>query len=178
MTAITNNILSILTIIANILSVLVIVILIAKKPAAWLKAIKHYALPATFLIALIATLGSLTYSEIIGYEPCKLCWLQRIFFYPQLILIGLAWLKKDYKIFDYIITLSLIGALFASYHYLLQIGAAPSIPCSALGYSQSCSQNFVLRYGYITIPMMALSGFILNFLISLIARRKSTKLLP
>lgn len=113
------------------------------------------------MVALVAMVGSLIYSEIIGYEPCKLCWLQRIFMYSQVILLGMALFKKDYKIISYSIVLSIIGAIIAGYHYLLQLGVASGLPCSAVGYSVSCSQRFVMQYGYITIPMMALSAFVL-----------------
>lgn len=123
--------------------------------------ISKNALLSAFLVALIATSGSLFYSEIAGYEPCKLCWFQRIFMYPQVILLGLALWKKDYGIKFYGIVLSSIGAVIAGYHYLLQLGVAPALPCAAVGYSVACSQRFVLQFGYITIPMMALTAFLL-----------------
>lgn len=123
--------------------------------------ISRNALLFAFVVALIATSGSLFYSEIAGYEPCKLCWFQRIFMYPQVILLGLALWKKDYGIKLYGIVLSAIGAVIAGYHYLLQLGVAPALPCAAVGYSAACSQRFVLQFGYITIPMMALTAFLL-----------------
>jgi len=157
---IVNQIFSILTIIAQLGSIALLVFLFTKKPA-WMSVISKRAFILAFLVALVATLGSLTYSEILRYDPCKLCWLQRIFMYPQVILLGMALWKKDYKIADYSLALSIIGGLIALYHYLLQLGIAPSIPCSAVGYSTACSKQFVLEYGYITIPMMALSAFII-----------------
>ena len=39
-----------------------------------------------FLIALVSMLGSLYFSEIARLEPCELCWFQRIFMYPQVII--------------------------------------------------------------------------------------------
>ena len=121
---------------------------------------KHGLLLA-FVVALIATLGSLFYLEIAGYDPCKLCWFQRIFMYPQTIVLGIALWRKDANIVLYGLTLSIIGALIAFYHYVMQLGMVPSLPCSAVGYSVSCSQRFVLQLGYITIPMMALTAFLL-----------------
>ena len=114
------------------------------------------------IVALIATSGSLFYSEIAGYEPCKLCWFQRIFMYPQVLLLGLAlWKKEGKQIAPYSVLLSSIGALIAGYHYLLQLDLVPSLPCSAVGYSVSCSQRFVMQFGYITIPLMAFTAFLL-----------------
>lgn len=121
------------------------------------------------VVALTATLGSLTYSDIIGYEPCKLCWIQRIFMYPQVVLLAIALYKKERLIVDYILGLSVIGAVIALYHYLLQIGIAPALPCGAVGYSVSCSQRFVMEWGYITIPMMSLTAFLLIIVSALLA---------
>ncbi len=114
-----------------------------------------------FVVAVIATAGSLFYSEVAGYEPCKLCWWQRIFMYPQVVLLGIALLKRDTAVRFYAISLSAIGAVIAAYHYLLQLDIAPAIPCQAIGYSALCSQRFVMAFGYVTIPMMALTAFLL-----------------
>ena len=114
-----------------------------------------------FIVALAATLGSLIYSDVLGYEPCKLCWFQRIFMYPQVLLLGFALIKKQRVIIDYALALAIPGALVAGYHYLLQLGVAPSLPCAAVGYSVSCSERFVLQFGYITIPLMAFTAFVL-----------------
>lgn len=163
-----TQILSVLTVVGQVLIILFLLSLVlrTKHPLADLFA--KNALLFSFIVALIATAGSLFYSEIAGYEPCKLCWFQRIFMYPQVIILGMALYKRygghAYRqagIADYAITLSGIGALIAGYHYLLQIGVAPELPCSATGYSVACSQRFVMTFGYITIPMMALTAFLL-----------------
>jgi len=93
--------------------------------------------------------------------------------YPQAILLGIAWLKKDQGIVLYSLALSSLGALIASYNYLLQIGLAPSIGCSAVGYSINCSQRFVMQFGYITIPMMALTAFLLIISFMIVFKRSS-----
>lgn len=112
-----------------------------------------------FIVSLAATLGSLFYSEILGYAPCKLCWFQRIFMYPLPIIFAIALRKKDFRIKNYTIPLAAIGALIAAYHYSMQVfqfttncGANSEVPCN-LAYS--------FELGYITIPMMALTAFIL-----------------
>lgn len=155
-----NQLLALLTIAGQILLAVLIAVLIIKR--GWLfDFFAKHALAFSFAAVALATLGSLFYSEIAGYEPCKLCWFQRILMYPQAIILGLAWLKKDYNIALYGIVLSSIGALIAGYHYLLQIGLVPAINCSAVGYSIGCSQRFVMQLGYITIPLMALTVFLL-----------------
>ena len=132
---------------------------------------KNNYLILAFIVALAATLGSLFYSEIAGYEPCKLCWFQRIFMYPQVFLLGLALYKKDLGMAPYSLLLSSVGAVIAFYHYLLQLNIAPSLPCSAMGYSVSCSQVFVMNFGYITIPLMAFSAFVLLIFLALINKK-------
>ncbi|MEK7521880.1 MAG: disulfide oxidoreductase [Patescibacteria group bacterium] len=152
--------LSLLTVAAQVFAG-VILILFLFRGKKWLSRILKYSLKLAFLVSLAATLGSLYYSDVAGFEPCKLCWYQRIFMYPQPFLYGLALLKKDKRIVDYGILLSVIGAIIAGYHYLLQVGVVPSLACEAVGYSASCSKRFVMTFGYITIPMMALSAFLL-----------------
>lgn len=157
---IVNQILSFLAIIGQII-VIVVIVSFATKQNKILNFLAKNALVFSFAVAIIATLGSLFYSEIAGYVPCKLCWFQRILMYPQVILLGMAFLKKDNSIAPYSIALSVLGALIAGYHYLLQIGIAPSIGCSAVGYSIDCSQIFFMQFGYITFPMIAFTGFLL-----------------
>ena len=167
-----NQTLALLTITGQIIMVVLIMSFATKRSEAFNFFAKH-ALTFSLAVALIATLGSLFYSEIAGYEPCRLCWWQRIFMYPQVILLGIAWLKKDRGIVLHSIALSSLGALIAGYHYLLQIGMAPSIGCSAVGYSINCSQRFVMQFGYITIPMMALTAFLLIISFMIVFKRSS-----
>ena len=127
------------------------------------KYFEQNALFLSFIVALAATLGSLFYSEILGYEPCKLCWFQRIFMYPQVILLGMAFWKRDEEIIKYSLILSAIGVFLAGYHYLMQLGVVNS-PCPVVGYSVSCSKLFVMQFGYITIPLMSLTAFVLIIL--------------
>src|SRR5690625_6744143 len=70
--------------------------------------------------ALVATLGSLFYSEVMGFVPCELCWIQRIFMYPLVMIYGVAAFKKDLSIALPGLFLSGIGMFISAYHYLLQ----------------------------------------------------------
>src|SRR5690606_23005038 len=38
--------------------------------------------PLTLAVAGVATLGSLYFSEVADYVPCRLCWFQRVAMYP------------------------------------------------------------------------------------------------
>ena len=136
--------------------------------------LSKYAYHFALIVALTATLGSLFYSEIAGFAPCELCWYQRILMYPQTVILFLAILKKD-NVKDYLIALSTAGLVIASYHYYLQRGGTSILPCSTVGYSQSCSENFFMQFGYITIPVMASTAFLLIIVLMLLAKVKPVR---
>ncbi len=142
-----------------------------KAVSKFLKFFSTNYLKLALTVALAATLGSLFYSEIAGFTPCKLCWFERIFMYPQTILLGIALWKKDAKIWMYSLALSVIGAVISFYHYLLQIGVVPAGSCDAVGKSVSCSKVFTMTFGYITIPLMAGTGFVLLILLAIAAKK-------
>lgn len=119
----------------------------------------EYILPAAFLFALGGSALTLFYSEVIGYLPCGLCWLQRVFLYPQVVILGVAIWKKHSIMTDYIIALSVFGALVAGYQYYLQMGGASFLPCPASGVSD-CARRYIFEFGYITFPFMSLISFI------------------
>lgn len=127
--------------------------------------IEEYGGWLAFVIALIATLGSLYYSEIAGFIPCRLCWYQRILMYPLTVvtLIG-AW-KRDDFLPDYVLPLSIIGMLVSGYHYLMEKGVvAASATCSV---DVPCNITYVNYFGFITIALMAFTAFTLITLIML-----------
>lgn len=166
-----NGILGVLTMAGQIVSVVLIICLVSGRGKECVHFFGKQTLTLAFIVALTAMLGSLTYSNVIGYEPCELCWFQRIFMYPQVFLFALALWKKDRRVIDYSLILSTIGGLIALYHYLMQLDIAPSLPCAAIGYSVSCSQRFVMQFGYITIPLMAFTAFVMIILFVVSAKR-------
>ena len=112
-----------------------------------------------FFVALVAMMGSLFYSNIAGFVPCPLCWFQRIFMYPEVIILGLAVLmKEDKHIINYTLALSVVGLIISVYNNYIVFSGLHSLVCSI---SEPCSINYVLEFGYITIPMMALTAFAL-----------------
>lgn len=114
------------------------------------------------VVAVVATTGSLFYSEIAGYEPCTLCWYQRILMYPQVLLLGLAVIGGNASCaVTPCLILSLGGMGVAAFHYLLQLGVLAPTSCSAVGYAVSCAERFMMHFGYITIPLMAFTAFAL-----------------
>lgn len=174
--------LSILTLIADAIIGLAVLVWIVGRfhKLAFLTPIKKLAqkhsLELLFIIPLIATLGSLYLSEIKGWTPCKLCWYQRIFMYPQVILAGMALMRKARGIIVYLIPLSVIGAVIAVVHYTEQIRARiapldPLAPCDLTGVS--CAATPIFHFGYITIPVMAFSAFALILVVALASKSKT-----
>jgi disulfide bond formation protein DsbB len=162
-----ENIILSLVVIAQILILLYVVGFFIKRKnpgSVFVKILGDNGFKLAFIVALISSLGSLFYSDILGYEPCKFCWLQRIFMYPQVIFLSIALWRKEWNLYFYSIVFSVIGGLLALNHYILQTTGSSILPCSAVGYSVSCSKVFVMHLGYITIPLMAFSGFLLMIL--------------
>ncbi len=126
-----------------------------------------WAATALTLVGLVMTLY---YSDVLGFEPCPLCWWQRIFLYPQLILLGMALLKERYRrsAIDFSIVLSIFGAGVALYQHALQMLPGSGLPCPAVGVS--CSQRIVFEFNYITFPLMAFSLFAFLIVLMLFVR--------
>jgi disulfide bond formation protein DsbB len=122
--------------------------------------LQKHALFFAFLVALGAMFGSLFFSEIAHFEPCTLCWWQRVFLYPQVIILGVAFWNKDRQARLYTVPLSLIGACIAGYQYIIT-ALAPVSPlgiCSAAG--PSCLTNYFTEFGFITSPFMSFTAFV------------------
>ncbi len=115
-------------------------------------------LTLAFVVATTATLGSLYLSEIAHLEPCRLCWYQRIAMYPLAVILGIAAARKDSAIRPYAATLAVGGAAIAAYHYLIQ--QFPAMDAGACSVGVPCSAAYFWVFGFISIPFMALSGFI------------------
>ncbi|OXS54913.1 disulfide bond formation protein B [Cohnella sp. CIP 111063] len=120
----------------------------------------HYLLYFAWIISVIATLGSLYFSEIRHYIPCELCWFQRIFMYPLSILLGIAAYHSDTSMKKYILPLSIIGGSISIYHYMLQKvpGFEGVKPCTN---GVPCNVDYINWLGFITIPFLALVAFVL-----------------
>lgn len=161
-TEIISQILAILTIASHFFLIAGIILMLFKNSRRFiLVVLGKNGILLSLSIAVASTVFSLFYSEIVGFEPCKLCWLQRIFIYPQVVLLGMAWFKKDFKIVDYALPLVIIGAIVAVYHNYIYYGGTSIFPCDALGLGVSCTRRYVFELGYITIPLMSLTGFLL-----------------
>jgi len=134
--------------------------------------LEKWGIQIALLLALSGLFFTLFYSEVLGFEPCFLCWWQRICLYPQVIILWLATWKPELKPSARVYSLwfSAIGACFALYHHVLQVFPAGHLPCSATG--PSCAKITFIEFGFVTFPMMAFALFALIFVIMLFVRKK------
>lgn len=114
---------------------------------------------AAWVIALAGMAGSLFFSEVMLYPPCVLCWYQRIALYPIVVIAGIGIATRDFAAVKYALPLALIGLLIAVYHNLLYYGFIPEsiTPCTE---GVPCNAKQVELLGFVTIPLMALAGFV------------------
>lgn len=122
--------------------------------------------------SVIAMFGSLYFSEIRQYEPCELCWYQRILMYPFVVILAIATVKKDYRISLYTMILSIIGAGISLYHYGIQKVSVLANMAPACG-RVPCTGAYINWFGFVTIPFLALVAFIIIFVCSFIIWKKS-----
>ncbi len=118
---------------------------------------QEYTPYLAFGTALVATLGSLYYSEIRGFIPCTMCWYQRILMYPLVLITLVGIVTRDEHLPYYVLPLSVIGLGFSSYHYLIQLGIIERTAACAVGIP--CNARYVNYFGFVTIPLMAGTAF-------------------
>lgn len=113
-----------------------------------------------WVVSLVATLGSLWFSEVRGFVPCTLCWYQRILMYPLVIQLGIAAWRADPRVIRYVLPLSALGTLIAAYHVLVQ-----KIPgfgfATACRSGVPCNVQYIDWFGFVTIPVLSLTAFVL-----------------
>lgn len=129
-------------------------------------------------ISATSTIGSLIYSEVVGFPACILCWIQRVFMYPQMFLFGLALWRKERMIAPYLFLLSVIGGAVGLYQWIKDMFlwyGHTTLPCPAVVGLPSCDRLYVQEFGYVTIPMIALNAFILLMIVTWASMRKTNE---
>ena len=120
--------------------------------------LQNYGYHLALIPALVATLGSLYFSEIVGFIPCTYCWYQRILMYPLVLIILIGILKKDEYLPSYVLPFSILGIGLSGYHYLVQAVIFGSTACTS---GVPCSVRYINWLGFITIPFLALTAFVM-----------------
>jgi disulfide bond formation protein DsbB len=120
-----------------------------------------YELWAAFVVAAIATGGSLFFSQIANFPPCELCWFQRICMYPlSILLLLMAW-RGDNRAARYLIPLPVVGACVSIYQLLIENHVINEPTACLVSAPGGCGVKWINEFGYITIPTLALTGFLL-----------------
>ncbi|HEU5477970.1 MAG TPA: disulfide bond formation protein B [Gaiellaceae bacterium] len=126
-----------------------------------------YELWAAFIVASIATGGSLFYSQIAHFQPCEFCWFQRVLMYPLSILTLFIAGRGDNRAARYLLPLPVVGAGTAIYHMLIAYGAIHEPAACTASAAGGCAFNWLAvpsvhaSFGYLQIPTLALTGFLL-----------------
>jgi disulfide bond formation protein DsbB len=157
--------LSVLGVVGQVLGAILILIglaalLGARGPLRMLRsALWGYELWASFVVAAIATGGSLFLSEVAGFIPCELCWYQRICMYPLSILTMFAAYHADYRVVRYLLPLPVVGAGVSIFHLLVENHVVATPQGCQVG--AGCTVKWINEFGYMTIPTLALTAFVL-----------------
>lgn len=127
-----------------------------------------------WLIALVSALGSLFFSEVMEYVPCSLCWYQRIFLFPLVLVFTAALFPLDERVGRYALPLVVAGWLVAGYQNLLVWGIVPEsvIPCSQ---GISCTEVDFELFGFLTIPLLSWMAFTAMMGLLLILKLRTSK---
>jgi disulfide bond formation protein DsbB len=185
--------LALLAVVAQLATAAVVVLAVGGRFSPTLRAMRRQAVEAVapsaltlaFLVATVCMAGSLYFSEVAHFPPCHLCWLQRYCMYPLVPVLGFAaffggsrrhcrgdtpqppgrqarWTRPLAA------ALASIGAVIATYHVLLERN--PQWESSVCDPKNPCTLIWVERLGYLTIPTMALSGFLLILTLLAVSR--------
>ena len=109
-------------------------------------------------VAATATAGSLYFSEIADFVPCRLCWFQRVCMYPLAAILLVAAVRRDRAVRWSALPMLAAGIGLSSYHYLIEW--KPTLGRGACGIGPSCTDVWFRRMGFVTLAFMALCGFV------------------
>lgn len=127
-----------------------------------------------WILAIVATGGSLYFSEVRHFVPCVLCWYQRVLMYPLTLILGVATYRQDGRAFAYSLPLSSLGLVVALYHVLHQKipGFGPAGLCSS---GVPCTAQYINWLGFISIPVLSLTAFTGITILLLVSRARAVR---
>ena len=155
LTILLNTFFGFLTFVAWISSAAILYLYFSKKTFG--KLITDQFLNFAISVALFSSIGSIVYSEVVGFIPCRFCWYQRYLMYPIAIGLIVSIFKRPFFRIGY---LSIFGALTSAYHIFLQNGGGGGGSCAI---DVPCDLKYVNIFGFISIPVMAGTGFLTIF---------------
>lgn len=167
-----------LTLASNVIFLAVIIVILFHSDSRkhFYNFVHKYILELLFFGILSAVVGSLIYSDIVGFPPCDLCWWQRVFMYPQLIILAFALYKRDKTVIDYLVPLSIIGAFIALFQSFVQWGFSFGVDGGCVAVGGECAKVYFTQYSYITIPFMSFTVFIYIIALKFVYYHKDRKI--
>lgn len=158
------------TLVMHILLLVGVVLVVLKKGSSIFTWIGARGMLFAYVLSLVAMIGSLFYSEIAQFAPCVLCWWQRIFIYANAFILGLAVYRKDTAVLPYAILLAVCAAVIGLYQVGLATLTTIPVTCSITS-DVSCTVTYVQAFGYITIPIMAVTTSVVTVVLLYLAQR-------
>ena len=127
-----------------------------------------------WLLTSVSAMGSLFFSYVMEFAPCVLCWYQRIFLFPLVLILAIGLFPFDKKVVKYALPLAIVGWLTAAYHNLLYVGIIPESiqPCTQ---GVSCTEEYINLLGFLSIPMLSLLSFSTIITLLIILYRRTSK---
>ena len=127
-----------------------------------------------WLLSSVSAMGSLFFSYVMEFAPCVLCWYQRIFLFPLVLILAIGLFPFDKKVVKYALPLAIVGWLTAAYHNLLYVGIIPESiqPCTQ---GVSCTEEYINLLGVLSIPMLSLLSFSTIITLLIILYRRTSK---
>ena len=127
----------------------------------------------SWLLVSVSTTISLFFSSVLEYQPCVLCWYQRICLFPLILILGAGLFPFDKGVVRYALPLTIVGGLIAFYHTLLYGGIIPESiqPCSK---GVSCTEKYFELFGFVSIPMLSFLAFTTIVTLLLILKRRTS----
>ncbi len=152
-----------LTLVAMGVAVALVITLALPHGRAWLRATlggnERHVIGWAWVVALIATSGSLYFSDVRGLLPCLLCWYQRIAMYPLVLVLVVGLLRGDSDVWRFALPLPIVGLAISTYHVALQY--QPSLEVLECTTGVPCTARLLVVYGFVSIPVMASAAFLL-----------------
>lgn len=126
------------------------------------------------LVSVSATI-SIFFSSVLEYQPCVLCWYQRICLFPLVLILAAGLFPAfDKSVIKYALPLTIAGGLTAFYHTLLYAGIIPENlqPCSK---GVSCTEKYFELFGFVSIPMLSFLAFSTLTALLFVLKRRTSK---
>ena len=150
-----------------------VIVLIARliKANSFLTEVKKIALPLAAMITTTAMLGSLYFSEIVNYKPCRLCWYQRSAMYPLAILLVAVNFKKFKFMKIAAVSLASIGGAVSVYHWFLE--RFTDLDAGVCDAKLPCEFIWFENFGFVTLSFMAFTAFLATIVLVTISPQEN-----